>query len=123
MQGVTPSHKDPGFRLRQLIKRFVERNMEFSFSENRFLDLSYDYWLKSNVEGIFGKVEVLELLKKEMMRAQNVYIVNCIEKDIGKEIKVDVNLNTDEFIKRIHSSSSEKIIQVVKNINLKNYDK
>lgn len=123
MQGVTPSHKDPGFRLRQLIRRFVERNMEFSFSENKLLDLSYGYWLKSNVEGVIGKVETLELLKKEMMRAQNVYIVNCIEKDIGKKIKVDVNLNTNEFIKRIHSSPSEEIIRVVENINLKNYDK
>jgi len=123
MQGVTPSHKDPGFRLRQLIKRFVERNMEFSFSENRLLDLSYDYWLKSNVEGIVGKDETIKLLKKEIVRAQNVYIVSCIEKDIGKKIKVDVNLNTDEFVKRIHSSSSEEIIRAVKNINLQDYDK
>jgi hypothetical protein len=122
IQGVVPSHKDPGFRLRQLIKRFVERNAEASFSEDRLLDLSYDFWLGNNVEGIVDKVGVRELLKKEMTRAQNVYIVSRVERDTGKKIKVDVNLGTDEFIKRIHSSSSEDIILVIKNINLKRYE-
>ncbi|MBU0722880.1 hypothetical protein KKH46_01530 [Patescibacteria group bacterium] len=57
-----------------------------------------------------------------MMRAQNVYIVGCIKKEVGKEIKVDVNLSTDEFIKRIYSSPSQDITEIVKNINIKNYD-
>lgn len=122
MQGVVPSHKDPGFRLRQLIKRFVERNTKASFSEDKLLDLSYDFWLGNNVEGIVDKVEVRELLRKEMTRAQNVYIVSCVERDTGKELKVDVNLSTDEFIKRIYSSSPEEIIGVVKSINLKRYE-
>lgn len=122
MQGVIPSHKDPGFRLRQLIKRFVERNAETSFSEDRLLDLSYDFWLRNNVEGIVDKVEVRELLKKEMTRAQNVDIVNHVERNIGKKIKVDVNLSADEFLKRIYSSSPEEIIMIVKNINLKRYE-
>ena len=121
MQGVTPSHKDPGFRLRRLIKRFVERNVKSSFSEDRLLDLSYDFWLGNGVEGIVGKVKTRELLKKEVARAQNVYIVNRVEREIGKKIKIDVNLSTDEFLRRIHSSSSEKIIEIVKNINLKRY--
>lgn len=122
MQGVIPSHKDHGFRLRQLIKRFVERNAEASFSEDRLLDLSYDFWLENNVEGIVGKVEVRELLKKEMTRAQNVHIVSRVERDTGKKIKVDVNLSTNEFIKRIYSSSPEEIIGIVKSINLKRYE-
>lgn len=122
MQGVVPSHKDPGFRLRQLIKRFVERNAEASFSEDRLLDLSYDFWLGNNVEGIVDKVGVRELLKKEMTRVQNVHIVGRVERDTGKKIKVDVNLSTDEFIKRIYSSSPEDIIGVVKSINLKRYE-
>ncbi|MCK9576389.1 MAG: hypothetical protein M0R51_10750 [Clostridia bacterium] len=122
MQGVVPSHKDPGFRLRQLIKRFVERNAEASFSEDRLLNLSYDFWLRNNVEGIVDKVGARELLKKEMIRAQNVHIVNRVERDTGKKIKVDVNLGTDEFIKRIYSSSPEEIIGVVKSINLKRYE-
>ncbi len=123
MQGVVPSHKDPGFRLRQLIKRFIERNADSSFPEERLLDLSYDFWLKSNVEEVVDKVETLELLRREMARAQNVYIVSRVERDIGKKIKVDVNLNTDEFIKRIYSSSPEEIIRAVKSMNLKKYDK
>lgn len=122
MQGVVPSHKDPGFRLRQLIKRFVERNAEASFSEDRLLDLSYDFWSGNNVEGIVDKVEVRELLKKEMTRAQNIHIVNRVEIDTGKKIKVDVNLSTGEFIKRIYSSSPEEIIGIVKSINLKKYE-
>ncbi|MFH1315402.1 MAG: hypothetical protein ABIH67_03330 [Candidatus Uhrbacteria bacterium] len=122
MQGVVPSHKDPGFRLRQLIKRFVERNADTSFSEDRLLDLSYDFWLGNNVEGILNKIEVYELLKKEMTRAQNVHIVSRVERDTGKKIKVDVNLSTDEFLKRIYSSSPEEIIGVVKSINLKRYE-
>jgi hypothetical protein len=122
MQGVVPSHKDPGFRLRQLIKRFVERNTETSFSEDRLLDLSYDFWIRNSVEGIVDKIGVRESLKKEMMRAQNVYIVGHIERDMNKKIKVDVNLSTDEFIKRIYSSSPEEIIEIVKSINLKKYE-
>ena len=120
MQGVVPSHKDPGFRLRQLIKRFVERNAETSFSEDRLSDLSYDFWLGNNVEGIVGKDEVRALLKKEMIRAQNIYIVSRVERDTGKKIKVDVNLSTDEFIKRI--SPSKEITQVIEKINLKRYE-
>lgn len=122
MQGIIPSHKDPGFRLRQLVKRFVERNAEASFSEDRLLDLSYDFWLENNTKWIVGKVEAWELLKKEMTRAQNVYIVSHIERNIGKKIKVDVNLSTDEFIKRIYSSSQEEIIRAVKSINFKKYE-
>lgn len=120
MQGVIPSHKDPGFRLRQLIKRFVERNAEASFSENRLLNLSYDFWSENNAGGIVGKAEVRELLKKEMTRAQNVYIVSRVERDIGKKVKVDVNLSTDEFLKRI--SFSKEITQVIEKINLKKYE-
>lgn len=123
MQGVIPSHKDPGFRLRQLIKRFFERNNQFSFSEKRLLELSYDFWVENHVQGIKDKKEILDLVKKEMMRAQNVYIVGRVEKDVGKKIKVDVNLSTDEFLKRIYSSSPEDITRFLKSINIKNYDK
>lgn len=122
MQGIIPSHKDPGFRLRQLIKRFFEHNSQFSFSEDRLLELSCDFWVENHVQAIKGKKEILDLLRKEMMRAQNVYIVGCIKKEVGKEIKVDVNLSTDEFIKRIYSSPSQDITEIVKNINIKNYD-
>ena len=123
MQGVVPSHKDPGFRLRQLIKRFFERNKPFLFSEKQLLELSYDFWVENQVQGIKDKEEILDLLRKEMMRAQNVYIVGCIEKEVGKKIKIDVNLDTNEFVKRIYSSSSQDIIGVIKNIDLKKYDK
>jgi hypothetical protein len=122
MQGVIPSHKDPGFRLRQLIKRFFERNNQFLFSEKRLLELSYDFWVENHVQGIKDKKEILDLVKKEMMRAQNVYIVGRVEKDVGKKIKVDVNLSTDEFLKRIYSSSPEDITRFLKSINIKNYD-
>ena len=106
----------------ELIKRFFEHNSQFSFSEDQLLELSCDFWVENHVQAIKGKKEILDLLRKEMMRAQNVYIVGCIKKEVGKEIKVDVNLSTDEFIKRIYSSPSQDITEIVKNINIKNYD-
>jgi len=122
MEGIIPSHKASGFRLRQFVKRFTERNAKTCFSEDRLFKLSYDFWSENNIGGIVSEAKIWELLKKEMMRAQNVYIISRIEIYTGKRFTVDMNLGTDEFIKRIKSSTLEEVNAIIDGINLRKYE-
>ncbi|MDD3687660.1 MAG: hypothetical protein PHE56_12960 [Bacteroidales bacterium] len=122
MQGVVPSHKDPGFRLRQLIKRFAERNAETSFPENKLLDLSYDFWSNNNVDSVVSKDTARDLLRKELMRGHNLKIAEYVERSTGKQIRVDVNLDTDEYLKRIHTSPHKDVVEAVKRMENIRYE-
>lgn len=107
-EGVKPAHKDPGFRLRQLIKRFVQRNQSVKIDINKLISLSYKYWEKWNHKSELSLEEITQLLVSEQDRSFNVFVLQELQKEIGKRIQMNVNQSTEDFIKQVNSSFSEE---------------
>lgn len=98
---VKPSHYDPGYRLRQLLKRFVSRTQGIEIDVLEMIQLSFDYWQKWDFKPSTNKEEIIRVIKSEIDRSYNVMLISTLEKKSGSKINVNVNISTKDFLERV----------------------
>lgn len=116
-EGVKPSSHDHGYRIRQLSKRFVQRNLQTQIDVSELVDKSYDFWGKWGYKPTLGKKEILEVIKQENDRNYNGLFLEKLVQEGGPDLYIDINQSTQDFIKQISFSlPTEKIDEIVKKI-------
>lgn len=81
-EGVVPSHKDPGYRLRQCMTRFFLRNRLIKLDIEKLVSIAVDYWTKWSTESKLDKIALFEILRKEIERAHNVAFLSEFKKTV-----------------------------------------
>jgi hypothetical protein len=105
-EGIKPSHRDPGYRLRQLIKRFVERNRNVNIDIRELAVTSYNFWKSWNYNPDLSIEDIIQTLVQEKERSTNVFLLKEIERLGGQKIQMNVNQSTDDFLRQIYESFS-----------------
>lgn len=113
-EGVTPSHRDPGYRVRQLSKRFVSRNDGVGADAAALVRASNDYWQRWGHRPRIGPDEITKIIGLENERSQNVLFLSQLEKHAGKRITIEVNQSTDAFLLQAERSLPKNIAEVLK---------
>lgn len=112
-QGITPSHKDPGYRLRQLMKRFLSRTKGLSVDLEDLVRISFTYWKSWDVEFLLSENSIFNVLKKDDDRNYNLLFLDTLEKNGGSRIHTDVNKSRESFTDQLKHSVPKKIINNV----------
>jgi hypothetical protein len=97
-EGVTPAHRDPGYRVRQLSKRFVERNEGVGADAGALVRASDAYWREWGQQPKLDSEEVTRILGQENERSWNVLLLSRLEKLAGKRFAIEVNQPTESFL-------------------------
>lgn len=112
-EGVRPSHNDPGFRLRRLSKKFVDRNRETEFDTQNLIESSWKYWEKWGFKPEVSMDEVESVLKSENVRNYNNMILLLIEKNGGPKINSNINQPTESLLRQLQNSLPPKVKQIL----------
>ncbi len=102
-EGISPSHRDPGYRLRQLSKRFTSRNQGINIDVTELIHSSYEYWKRWGFKPGVSEDDVMKIIKLENDRSYNVLFLSMLEKSGGPRIHIDVNQTTKNFLNQIDS--------------------
>jgi len=115
-EGVKSSNHDQGYRLRQLLKRFVSRNQETKFDISELVRVSYEYWGKWNFQPNINESDVVEIIKQEAERNWNSLFLSALEEGGGPHIYIDINQTTTDFLKQINVSLSKETREIVNEV-------
>lgn len=99
--GVRPSHKDPGYRLRQLLKRFVSRTQNMNVNTVDIIRKSYQFWKKWDASSILNEEETIEIITSEIERSYNSILLLRLGEKGGPKIDINVNQSTVDFFKQV----------------------
>jgi|GEM_PF-2457807 len=103
-EGVKPSHKDPGYRLRLLMTRFFSRNKALKLETEKLVAKAYEYWKKWGIEPLLNEEEVLHLIQAETERAYNARLLLLFKELGGPDIYLNVNQASREFVHQLRRS-------------------
>jgi hypothetical protein len=115
-EGVKPSNHDHGYRLRQLLKRFVIRNQKTKFDLSELVSISYDYWLKWGFKPVITKSQTLDIIKQEYERNWNNNFLSLLKEHGGFDIYVDINQPSEKFLKQVEISLPQEGKEIVKKL-------
>lgn len=115
-EGVEPSHVDPGFRLRRLSKKFVQRNRGIRLDEKNLIELSLKYWRKWEYIPEVDENKVLEIIQRENTRNFNNMIFLLVEEKGGRKIHADINQPTENLVKQLRISLSGETKLLFENV-------
>ena len=115
-EGIKPSHHDPGYRLRQLLKRFVSRNQIIDFDATKLARTAFAYWEKWGFKPSVPIDEVVEIINLENVRSYNVLILSMLEKEGGPRININVSQPTNRLLEQINRSLPKEIVSAINNI-------
>lgn len=122
-EGVKPAHTDPGFRLRRLSKKFVDRNKSLGFDAAELIDTAWDHWLKWGFRPDITKEEAKQVIEDENMRGFNNMVLSMIEQKGGPRVTINVNQSTEAFFRQMDISlppqTKELFRQVKKELDKK----
>lgn len=114
-EGVKPSSHDHGYRIRQLSKRFVQRNILTQVDVVELLDRSLNFWVKWGYKPTVDKEQILEIIRQENDRNYNGLFLKTLLQEGERDLYVDINQPTQDFIKQIgFSLSKDEIDKIVK---------
>lgn len=116
-EGVRPSSHDHGYRIRQLSKRFVQRNLQTQVDITELVDKSYDFWESWGYKPTLGKKEILEVIKQENNRNYNGLFLETLIQAGEADFYIDINQSTQDFLKQVSFSlSKDRIDEIVRKI-------
>jgi hypothetical protein len=107
-EGVKPSHTDPGFRLRRLSKKFVERNKGVNLDTAELVGKSLEYWKGWGYKPDVSEQETLSLVEAENVRSYNNMVLLMVEKAGGPKINANINQPTNSLIEQLQISLPPK---------------
>lgn len=112
-EGIEPSHKDPGYRLRQLSKRFVSRNMGVNLDEDELIRISWEYWKRWGFKPKLSEEETARVIKKDSERNYNVLFLSLLEDMYGLKRRANVNQSTADFLKHVSFNLPKDVVNTV----------
>ncbi|MBU1110526.1 hypothetical protein KKB83_02825 [Patescibacteria group bacterium] len=116
-EGVVPSHKDPGYRLRQVMKRFLTRTRGMQIDMNDLIYRSYNFWKKWDVDFALSVDETIKVLEVDHERNYNVLFLETLDKVGGLKIYTNVSQSNKDFFDQIkHNIPKEMITRVIDQI-------
>lgn len=113
INGVSPSNKDAGYRIRHFSKKIIgEYGIDVLTTElENYMDDCIDYWIKWQEATNYDKELLKEIIKKELDRNGNRYILDMLEDNGILNVKgVNINISREEFLKRLKGSGVDKNI-------------
>ncbi len=113
---VKPVNKSSGYRMRLLSKKLVEllKGVELTKVQEDYLIQSIAYW--KDWQAVNKEMD-MSVIEKEYIRNCNRYIINALLNEGYENISgININVSTDEFIKKLHSANVEysKISEYIK---------
>ncbi|MFA5750025.1 MAG: hypothetical protein WC895_02285 [Candidatus Shapirobacteria bacterium] len=117
--GLKPSNKEYGYRFRLFSKRFVDEVKGKCFELDNLFNENYKYW--SNWTKLqISESESLSIIRKENSRNFNRLLLDELLKKFN-DVNLDINLPTNEIIKRLsHTSVDTKTLEeTINNLNYK----
>jgi hypothetical protein len=104
--GVLPSNKNHGYRMRQFSKRFVKRKtaIDINIDVKELVGIAYKFWNKWKTPMILNEKEIFEVISVENDRNYNSLFLSLFEKYGGPKTYVDINQSTKDFLKQIDIS-------------------
>ena len=108
VNGIKPSNRNSGYRVRLFSKKLVEllSGKELSSEEENYLLQCIDYW--KDWQEVNEDVDI-ETIKKEYIRNCNRYIVDILTKEGYTNLSgININISREEMEKRLISSNVEK---------------
>lgn len=115
-EGVKPSHHDPGYRIRQLSKRFVTRNKEFGIDAGSLVRAADVYWKTWGHQAKASSDEIAAVLVSENERSANVLILSGLARRVGKNITMEVNQPTASFVQQAKRSLPKDILEAFEHV-------
>jgi hypothetical protein len=116
-EGVQSAHKDPGYRLRQFMKRYMERNKEIRLDVKTLIQTAITYWQRWGFRPTVREEEIVKTIMMEHDRSYNVWLVKSVKDKGGPNIQVDVNVTTEAFLAKIKATFpkqlQEKIFAII----------
>lgn len=110
LAGIVPSNKSHGYRLRQLSKRFVQRNSVFGLNEDDLIDKSFDFWLRYYKNNNLNLEQIKKNIKEENQRNTNALFLKVLASTKGINLDIDINQSHDLFINQIKFSLNQNDI-------------
>ena len=95
--GIIPSNNNHGYRLRQLLKKFVFENVNISIPLNNLLKIAYNEW-ESNIFIPYNTI--CKVIEKEVERNEHAYLLDLLRK-YNIKTNIDITLPDDLFIKSL----------------------
>lgn len=120
-EGVQPSNHDHGYRLRQLSKRFINRNQGVKLDLIELVRASYSYWEKWGLRSTVKERDVLEIIRKENQRNWNSFLLSEIKEKLKMNIDMNINQTSASFLQQMKASLSREDMEKI-NVIIKNYD-
>lgn len=108
VNGIKPSNKNIGYRMRLFSKRLVSilKASEFSEEINNYLFECIQYW--KDWQEINGEIDI-EVIKREYIRNGNRFIIDyLINQGYDNVCGIDINVSREDFFKRLKSSNVDK---------------
>lgn len=113
--GVVPSGKDHGYRLRQFSKRFIDRNKALGLDIEKMVHLSFDEWNKWGNKASITKENVVKVIKTENDRNFNSLFLVKLKESKGKDIYIEINQSMEEFLAQMEFSIPSETINNILN--------
>ena len=95
--GIIPSNNNHGYRLKQLLKKFVFENVNISIPLNNLLKIAYNEW-ESNIFIPYNTI--CKVIEKEVERNEHAYLLDLLRK-YNIKTNIDITLPDDLFIKSL----------------------
>ncbi len=112
-EGIKPSSHDQGYRLRQLSKRFVQRNLVTNFHLDELVIRSSKFWEQWGYRPTLDGEELLDVIRVENERNYNGLFLETLQREEGSQIYVDINQPTSKFFNQLEFSLPKQMIDTV----------
>ena len=111
-QGISPSNKSHGYRIRKFSKIFVSRAMGLSVNIDLrgLVEAFYNDLERFGYSSPLDKEETYAVISKEHERNLNREVLELLKMHYYVEVYIDINQSTEDFMQQLkHSISSEQI--------------
>jgi hypothetical protein len=115
-EGVAPSNHDHGYRLRQLSKRFISRDVGVNLDFRGLIDISYEYWKRWGAPFNLDKEEILKIISQENERNWNSLFLLKLKEYSDFDIRVNINQKSTDFLQQINASLPKEAKTIVDKI-------
>lgn len=111
--GIKPSHKGQGYRLRQFSKKFVMINQILQLDSLELISRAYTYFVDLGYIPQLSLDQIVGILQKENVRNTNRSILDMLKRDYQLDIYLDVNQPTTSFLKQLRFSIERDVMNII----------
>lgn len=113
INGVSPSNKAAGYRIRLFSKKIIsDYGIDVLNSKlEKYIDDCINYWINWQKITNYDSDYIKDIIKKELDRNGNRYILDALELGGFSNVKgVNINVSREEFLKRLKGSEVDEIV-------------